>query len=49
MFFLILLIHFVSAGYITTWDLSLEYDIEGKLSQILIPFRLENTINSGYL
>ncbi|CAD8157594.1 unnamed protein product [Paramecium octaurelia] len=46
---LLLLIYYVQGGYISTWDFGYEYDIEGKLSLISIPFRLETTIDSGYL
>lgn len=49
MFYYILLFKLVLSGYISTWDMSLEYDIEGKLDLINIPFSLETSINNGYL
>lgn len=49
MIYSLLLFRLVYCGYISTWDMSLEYDIEGKISLINIPFSLETSINSGFL
>lgn len=47
LFCLLLLLRQSLQSHIYTWDLTLAYDIEGKLSSLSLPFKLTNALQPG--